>query len=78
MIYLNDKYAYDGRDASSYANFLWCFGLHDRPFPLRSVFGAMRPMSSASAGRKARGAGYMQRRRTQQRDAHPGPRAPQG
>ena len=61
MIHLNDKYAYDGRDANSYTNFLWCFGLHDRPFPRRPIFGVMRPMSSASTGRKAGAQGYQDR-----------------
>ena len=61
MIYLNDKYAYDGRDANSYTGFLWCFGLHDRPFPGRPVFGVMRSMSSASTGKKAHADGYRAR-----------------
>lgn len=69
MILLNDRYAYDGRDAVSYANFLWCFGLHDRPFPRRPVFGVMRPMSSASTGRKAHGDGYIARVRDEAREA---------
>ena len=29
---LNDRYALDGRDASSIAGVQWCFGLFDRPF----------------------------------------------
>lgn len=61
MIHLNDKYAYDGRDANSYASFLWCFGLHDRPFPRRPIFGVLRPMTSASTGRKAGASGYISR-----------------
>lgn len=61
MIRLNDRYAYDGRDAVSYANILWCFGLHDRPFPRRPIFGVMRPMSSASTGKKAGAAAYIER-----------------
>lgn len=67
MIRLNDRYAYDGRDAVSYANFLWCFGLHDRPFPRRPIFGVMRPMSSASTGKKAGGAEYIERVRAEVR-----------
>jgi deoxyribodipyrimidine photo-lyase len=59
MILLNDRYAYDGRDANGYTNFLWCFGLHDRPFPRRPIFGVMRPMTSDSMGRKAGAAGYV-------------------
>jgi deoxyribodipyrimidine photo-lyase len=50
--YLNDKYALDGRDAVSATNFLWCFGVHDRPFPERKVFGTVRSMSLALAPKK--------------------------
>ncbi|MDP9113154.1 MAG: deoxyribodipyrimidine photo-lyase, partial [Acidobacteriota bacterium] len=35
MVYLHDRYALDGRDPNTYANILWCFGLHDRPWPER-------------------------------------------
>ncbi|GAC1345083.1 MAG: deoxyribodipyrimidine photo-lyase [Myxococcales bacterium] len=52
MVWLNDKYALDGRDASSYTNFLWCLGLHDRPFPERAIFGTVRSMTSQSTQRK--------------------------
>jgi deoxyribodipyrimidine photo-lyase len=52
IAHLNDKYALDGRDAVSATNFLWCFGLHDRPFPEREVFGAIRFMSLISAREK--------------------------
>lgn len=46
MISLNDRYALDGRDPNGYASILWCFGLHDRPFFPRPVFGSVRYMSS--------------------------------
>ncbi|MEW5951184.1 MAG: deoxyribodipyrimidine photo-lyase [Elusimicrobiota bacterium] len=46
MIYLNDKYALDGRDPNGYASILWCFGLHDRPFFPRPIFGNIRYMSA--------------------------------
>lgn len=52
MAHLNDKYALDGRDAVSATNFLWCLGLHDRPFPERKVFGVVRSMSLDAARRK--------------------------
>ncbi len=39
-----DRYALDGRDPNTYAGVGWCFGLHDRPFPERPVFGTVRPM----------------------------------
>ena len=52
MIYLNDRYALDGQDPNSYANILWCFGLHDRPWPERPVYGTVRSMSRAGMERK--------------------------
>lgn len=39
-----DRYALDGRDPNTYAGVGWCFGLHDRPFPERAIFGTVRPM----------------------------------
>ena len=47
MIRLHDRYALDGQDPNTYANILWCFGLHDRPWPQRPVFGTVRYMSLA-------------------------------
>jgi deoxyribodipyrimidine photo-lyase len=52
MVHLNDKWALDGRDPNGYANVSWCFGLHDRPWPERAVFGKVRAMTSASARKK--------------------------
>jgi deoxyribodipyrimidine photo-lyase len=51
-IYLNDRYALDGRDPNSYANILWCFGLHDRPWVERPIFGQIRYMSYHGMRRK--------------------------
>lgn len=51
-IYLNDHYALDGRDPNSYANILWCFGMHDRPWVERPVFGQVRYMSYEGMRRK--------------------------
>src|SRR5579872_3479108 len=52
MIYLHDRYALDGRDPNTYANILWCFGLHDRPWAERGVFGTVRYMSLEGMRRK--------------------------
>lgn len=41
---LMDRYALDGRDPNTYAGVGWCFGLHDRPFPERPIYGTVRPM----------------------------------
>lgn len=53
LVYLNDRYALDGRDPNTYANILWCFGKHDRPWgPVRPIYGTVRFMSTESARRK--------------------------
>lgn len=52
MIYLHDKYALDGRDPNTYTNILWCFGLHDRPWTERRIFGMIRYMSFDGMKRK--------------------------
>ncbi len=51
-IYLNDRYALDGRDPNSYTNILWCFGLHDRPWAEWPIFGHVRYMSLDGMRRK--------------------------
>ena len=33
LLRINNTYFVDGRDASSFANVGWVFGLHDRPWP---------------------------------------------
>lgn len=52
MIYLHDRYALDGRDPNTYTNILWCFGLHDRPWFERPIFGQIRYMSLTGMRRK--------------------------
>ncbi len=52
LVHLNDRFALDGRDPDGYANIGWCFGLHDRPWPNRPIFGTVRAMTSQSARRK--------------------------
>lgn len=52
MIYLHDRYALDGRDPNTYTNILWCFGLHDRPWGERAIFGKTRYMTLAGTRRK--------------------------
>ena len=59
MIDLHDRYALDGRDPNTYTNILWCFGLHDRPWPERPIFGKMRYMSLAGMQRKTNTQAYM-------------------
>lgn len=52
MIHIHDRYALDGRDPNTYTNILWCFGLHDRPWKERPVFGMVRYMSIDGMKRK--------------------------
>ena len=52
-LYLNNRYFLDGRDPSSYAGVAWVFGMHDRPWPQRDIFGKVRYMSAGGLERKA-------------------------
>jgi deoxyribodipyrimidine photo-lyase len=52
MVRLHDRYALDGRDPNTYTNILWCFGLHDRPWQERPVFGMVRYMGLEGMKRK--------------------------
>jgi len=60
MIYLHDRYALDGRDPNTYTNILWCFGLHDRPWFERPVFGTIRYMSLGGMERKTNVKAYIE------------------
>jgi deoxyribodipyrimidine photo-lyase len=51
-LYLNNKYFIDGRDPNSYANIAWLFGLHDRPWQQRPIFGTVRYMNDKGLERK--------------------------
>jgi deoxyribodipyrimidine photo-lyase len=52
LVLLNNKYALDGRDPSSYGGIQWCFGKFDRPWFDKPVWGVIRPMSLARAREK--------------------------
>lgn len=52
MVLMHDRYALDGRDPNTYTNILWCFGLHDRPWTERPIFGQIRWMSYDGMKRK--------------------------
>ncbi len=52
MIYFHDRFSLDGRDPNTYTNILWCFGLHDRPWQERPIFGMLRYMSYEGMKRK--------------------------
>ncbi len=51
-LYLNNKYFLDGRDPNSYAGVAWCFGLHDRAWGERPIFGKVRYMNARGLERK--------------------------
>lgn len=58
VLELNNTYFLDGRDPNSYANVGWIFGLHDRPWKERSVFGTVRYMNARGLERKCDIQGY--------------------
>ena len=49
---LNNRYFLDGRDPASFANVGWLFGLHDRAWTERPVFGKLRYMNAKGLERK--------------------------
>ena len=49
---LNNKYFLDGRGGNAYANVAWCFGLHDRAWTERAIFGKVRYMAADGLKRK--------------------------
>ncbi len=60
MIYLNNRYALDGRDPNSYSGIFWVLGRYDRAWgPEREIYGKVRYMSSANTARKLRLRGYL-------------------
>ncbi|MEO7962344.1 MAG: deoxyribodipyrimidine photo-lyase [Gemmatimonadaceae bacterium] len=61
LLLLNNKYALDGRDPSSYGGVQWCFGKFDRPFYERPVMGLIRPMSLKRAYEKWDAPSYIRR-----------------
>ncbi len=52
LLRLNNTFFLDGRDENSYANVGWVFGLHDRPWPERPIFGKVRSMTASGLRRK--------------------------
>lgn len=55
---LNNRYFLDGRDPNSYANIAWCYGLHDRAWTERPIFGKVRYMNANGLNRKFDMAAY--------------------
>lgn len=62
MLYLNDRWALDGRDPNSASGIFWVLGRYDRAWgPERPIYGKVRYMTSASAARKLRLSEYVAR-----------------
>jgi deoxyribodipyrimidine photo-lyase len=59
ILYLNNRYELDGRDANSFTGVAWCFGKHDRPWKERPVFGMVRYMNAKGLQRKFDVDGYV-------------------
>ena len=49
---LNNKYFLDGRDPNSYTGVAWIYGVHDRAWQERPIFGKIRYMAATGLERK--------------------------
>jgi deoxyribodipyrimidine photo-lyase len=58
---LNNKYFLDGRDANSFAGVAWIFGLHDRAWFERAIFGKVRYMAASGLERKCDIKAYLEK-----------------
>lgn len=58
---INNKYFIDGRNPNSFVNIGWLFGLHDRPWFERPVFGKIRYMSASGLARKCEIKAYVEK-----------------
>ncbi|WP_246580734.1 deoxyribodipyrimidine photo-lyase [Deinococcus aestuarii] len=60
-LWLNNRYELDGRDANSYVSVGWVFGLHDRPWARRPIFGTVRYLAESGLNRKFDAEAYARR-----------------
>jgi deoxyribodipyrimidine photo-lyase len=58
---LNNRYFLDGRDPNSFAGVAWIFGLHDRPWGERPIYGTVRSMTAGGLERKCDIRAYVRR-----------------
>ncbi len=58
---LNNKYFIDGRDPNSFTGVAWIYGIHDRAWPARPVFGKVRTMMASGLERKCDIRGYVEK-----------------
>jgi deoxyribodipyrimidine photo-lyase len=56
---LNNRYFLDGRDPNSYTGVAWLFGIHDRAWAERAIFGKVRYMAASGLERKCDIATYV-------------------
>ena len=61
MLAINNKYFLDGRDPNSYAGVAWIFGVHDRAWFERPIFGKIRYMAASGLERKCDIQGYVKK-----------------
>ncbi|UCH19800.1 MAG: deoxyribodipyrimidine photo-lyase [Deltaproteobacteria bacterium] len=58
---INNKYFLDGRDPNSYTGVAWVFGVHDRAWFERPIFGKIRYMAASGLERKCDIHGYVKK-----------------
>jgi len=58
---INNKYFLDGRDPNSYTGVAWVYGVHDRAWFERPVFGKIRYMAASGLERKCDIKGYVKK-----------------
>jgi len=58
---INNKYFLDGRDPNSYTGVAWIFGVHDRAWFERPIFGKIRYMAASGLERKCDIRGYVKK-----------------
>jgi len=61
MLAMNNKYFLDGRDPNSYTGVSWVFGVHDRAWFERPIFGKIRYMAASGLERKCDIRGYVKK-----------------
>ena len=66
---LNNKYFLDGRDPNSFAGVGWIFGLHDRAWFEREIFGKVRYLAASGLERKCDISAYVEKVRALSRKA---------
>ena len=58
---LNNKYFVDGRDPNSFTGVAWIYGVHDRAWFERPIFGKIRYMAASGLERKCDIKGYVEK-----------------